>query len=190
MDSPLLFLATTLAILAAPGPTNALFAMSGALRGVRRSLVLIPAGAAGYLIAVTLLGLALGPALAAAHAATRILRLLVGAYLFVLAFRLWRKGSAADGRTAAVGAREVFVITLLNPKALVFAMAVIPFGRPDVGLYLAAFVASVSLTGVGWLIIGESAGRAALSGGQARLIPRVGSVVLAVFGGLLAYPAL
>ena len=46
MDSPLLFLATALAILAAPGPTNALFAMSGALHGVRRSLVLIPAGGA------------------------------------------------------------------------------------------------------------------------------------------------
>jgi threonine/homoserine/homoserine lactone efflux protein len=117
MDSPLLFLATALAILAAPGPTNALFAMSGALHGVRRSLVLIPAGAAGYLIAVTLLGLALGPALAASPAAARILRLLIGAYLFVLAFRLWRKGSATDGRAAAaVGAREVFVATLLGAR--------------------------------------------------------------------------
>jgi threonine/homoserine/homoserine lactone efflux protein len=95
-----------------------------------------------------------------------------------------------DGRTAAVGAREVFVTTLLNPKALVFAVAVIPFGRPDVGLYLAAFAASVSLTGVGWLTIGAGAGRAARSGGQARLILRVGSAVLAVFGGFLVYPAL
>src|SRR5271157_1831827 len=174
MDSPLLLLASALAMLAAPGPTNALFAMmafdsivdakrvlavlgkrlarfgltlhpdktrlvdfrpqvtEGArhpetdgtsfdfLHGVRRSLVLIPAGAAGYLIAATLLGLALGPALAASPAAARILRLLIGAYLFVLAFRLWRKGSATDGRAAAVGAREVFVTTLLNPKALVF----------------------------------------------------------------------
>jgi len=107
-----------------------------------------------------------------------------------LAFRLWRKGSAMDGRTAAVGAREVFVTTLLNPKALVFAVAVIPFGRPDVGLYLAALAASVSLTGVGWLTIGAGAGRAAQSGGQARLILRVGSAVLAVFGGFLVYPAL
>ena len=189
MDSPLLFLATALAILAAPGPTNVLFAMSGALHGVRRSLVLIPAGVAGYLIAVTLLGLSLGPALAASPAVARILRLLIGAYLFALAFRLWRKGSATDGRTAAVGAREVFVTTLLNPKALVFAVAVIPLGRPDVGLYLAAFAASVSLTGVGWLTIGAGAGRAAQSGGQARLISRVGSAVLAVFGGLLVYPA-
>jgi hypothetical protein len=81
------------------------------------SLVLIPAGAAGYLIAVTPLGLALGPALAASPAAARILRLLIGAYLFVLAFRLWRKGSATDGRAAAaVGAREVFVTTLLGAR--------------------------------------------------------------------------
>jgi len=190
MDNPLLFLATALAILALPGPTNALFAVSGAAHGVRRSLVLIPAGAAGYLIAVTLLGLELGPVLAASPATARILRLFIGAYLFVLAVRLWREGSATAGRTAAVGAREVFVTTLLNPKALVFAMAVIPFGRPDVGLYLAAFAASVSLTGVVWLTIGAGAGRAARSGGQARLVSRVGSAALAVFGCLLVYPAL
>ena len=159
-------------------------------RAARCQAVARPHPGRGHLIAVTLLGLALGPALAASPAAARILRLLIGAYLFVLAFRLWRKGSATDGRAAAVGAREVFVTTLLNPKALVFAMAVIPVGRPDVGLYLAAFAASVGLTGVGWLTIGAGAGRAAQSSGQARLIPRVGSAVLAVFGGLLVYPAL
>ena len=48
----------------------------------------------------------------------------------------------------------------------------------------------MSLTGVGWLTIGAGAGRAAQSGGQARLILRVGSAVLAVFGGFLVYPAL
>ena len=48
----------------------------------------------------------------------------------------------------------------------------------------------MSLTGVGWLTIGAGAGRAARSGGQARLILRVGSAVLAVFGGFLVYPAL
>jgi len=190
MDSPVLFPATALAILAAPGPTNALFAVSGAQQGVRRSLVLVPAGAVGYLIAVTLVGVELAPALAAFPTAARILRLLIGAYLFDLAVRLWRQGSGTGGPKAAVGAREIFVTTLLNPKALVFAISVIPFGRPDVGLYLAALAASVSLTGVGWLAIGACARRAAQSDGQARLIPRVGSVILAVFGGLLVYPAL
>jgi len=93
MESPLFVLATALAVLAAPGPTNALLAMSGAMRGVRRSLVLAPAVAAGYLISVTLLRLALGPAIAAAPVAGRILRLLIGAYLF-----FWRSDSGARDR--------------------------------------------------------------------------------------------
>jgi hypothetical protein len=63
------------------------------------------------------------PALAACPAAARILRLLIGAYLFVLAFRLWRKGSATDGRAAAVGAREVFVTTLLGARFTDLAVA-------------------------------------------------------------------
>lgn len=104
MESPLVVLATALAVLAAPGPTNALLATSGAMRGVRRSLVLAPAVAAGYLISVTLLGLALGPAIAAAPVAGRILRLLIGAYLFFLAFRLWRKGSSLKNAAREVGA--------------------------------------------------------------------------------------
>ncbi len=100
-DSPLLFLATALATLAAPGPTNALFAMSGALHGVRRSLVLIPAGAAGYLIAVTLLGLALGPALAASPRR----RASSGSSLGPICSS-WRSGCGGKGRPRTAGRRR------------------------------------------------------------------------------------
>ncbi len=189
MEDPLLFVATALVILAAPGPTNTLLAMSGAIRGVRRSLPLLPAEAAGYLLSVTFLGL-LGPALASAPGVAHILRPLVGAYLLFLAFRLSRQGSASSVSAANVRALDVFVATVFNPKALVFAVAVIPFQRPDVWTYFAAFLAVLGLAGAGWLTVGAAMGRAAPSGAVTRVVPRVGSAVLAVFAGLMIYPSL
>jgi hypothetical protein len=65
MEDPLLFTLAVLAILGTPGPTNTLLATSGAGVGLRRSLVLLPAEACGYLISILLLGLVLGPVVAA-----------------------------------------------------------------------------------------------------------------------------
>ena len=93
-----------------------------------------------------------------------ILRPLVGAYLLLLAFRLWRQGSASSVSAADVRALDVFVATVFNPKALVFAVAVIPFQRPDVWTYFAAFLAVLGLAGAGWLTVGAAMGRAAPSG--------------------------
>ena len=59
--------------------------------------------------------------------------------------------SAADVR-----ALDVFVATVFNPKALVFAMAVIPFQRPGVWTYFAAFLAVLGLAGAGWLTVGAA----------------------------------
>lgn len=118
-----------------------------------------------------------------------ILRPLVGAYLLLLAFRLWRQGSASSVSAADVRALDVFVATVFNPKALVFAMAVIPFQRPGVWTYFAAFLAVLGLAGAGWLTVGAAMGRAAPSGALMRLVPRVGSAVLAVFAGLRSVPS-
>jgi hypothetical protein len=61
MEDPVLFALAVLAVLGTPGPTNTLLATAGATAGLRRSLALIPAEAAGYTISILTLGLALGP---------------------------------------------------------------------------------------------------------------------------------
>jgi hypothetical protein len=57
--------------------------------------------------------------------------------------------------------------------------------RPEVWTYFATFLAVLCLAGAGWLTLGAAMGRAASSGAVARLVPRIGSAVLAVFAGVI-----
>jgi len=181
MEDPLLFALAVLTILGTPGPTNTLLATSGAAVGARASLPLVPAEAAGYLIAILTLGLALGPAVAASPLLAAALRVAVGGYLLLLAVRLWRRGGASFAGGSAVTARQVFTTTLLNPKALVFALGVVPFGAPRPHLYLLGFVGMLAVVALCWICAGAALGRAAAGAGRAGVVPRVGAAAVAAF---------
>ena len=185
MEDPFLFVLSVLAILGTPGPTNTLLDTSGAAAGVKASLPLIPAEAAGYLIAILTLGLALGPVVAASPLLAAALRIAVGGYLMLLAVRLWRRGGAtlADGRL--VTPRQVFTTTLLNPKAIVFALGVVPFGAPRLHLYLLGFVGMLIAVALCWIAAGAALGRAAAGTGRTGVVPRVGAAAVAAFALVL-----
>lgn len=185
MEDPFLFSLAVLTILGTPGPTNTLLATSGAAVGVRASLPLVPAEAAGYLIAILAIGLALGPVVAASPALAAALRLAVGAYLLVLAARLWRRGGAALAGGRLVTPRQIFTTTLLNPKAIVFALGVVPFGAPRPHLYLLGFVGMLAAVALCWIGAGAALGRAAAGAGRAGVVPRVGAAAVAAFALVL-----
>ena len=182
MDDPLLF---TLAVLGTPGPTNTLLATAGAMGGVRRSLPLVPAEAAGYSISILTLGLVLGPAVAGAPALAGALRAAVGAYLLLLAVRLWRGGRAALATGAPVTPGRVFLTTLLNPKAVVFALGVVPFGAPRVWPYLLGFLLLLVSVAAGWIAAGAALGGVADGRGWGGAVPRVGAAAVGAFAVLL-----
>lgn len=185
MQDPLLFSLAVLAILGTPGPTNTLLATSGALSGVRRSLPLVLAEVTGYLLAIGVLALLLGEILQAYAGLATMLRLLIAGYLVHAAWGLWqRSGSFADGGRA-IGFDRVFVTTLLNPKAVVFAFGVIPLSDPAAAAYVAAFAGFVVLAALAWIAIGASAARRA-GGRHGRLVPRLSAVALTLFAGLIA----
>lgn len=184
MTDPLLFAITVLAILGTPGPTNTLLATAGANEGARLSLPLIPAEAAGYLIAITALGYALGPMVAASPVLGIALRLMVGLYLLWMAGKLWRGGRSGLGERVITPAR-VFVTTLLNPKAIIFALGVVPFGKAPVLPYLAGFTAIVTMVALGWIGFGAVLGRAASAKGHSRLVPRIGAAAVAAFATMM-----
>jgi threonine/homoserine/homoserine lactone efflux protein len=184
MHDPVLFALTVLLILGTPGPTNTLLATAGGTAGFRRALPLVPAEAAGYLISILTIGLALGPFIASAPAVAMGLRLAVGAYLAWLAVKLWRQG-AVDLSAVPVTPRQVFVTTLLNPKALVFALGVIPFGTPGWWPYLLGFLGLLAGVALSWIAIGAALGRAASAVGQAGLVPRVGAAAVGAFAVVL-----
>ena len=184
MQDPVLFALTVLLILGTPGPTNTLLATAGATVGFRRALPLLPAEALGYLISILAIGLALGPAIAGMPAVAAGLRLAVGAYLALLAVRLWRHG-AVDLSAMPVTPRQVFVTTLLNPKAIVFALGVIPFGAPSWWPWMAAFLGLLAAVALAWIALGTLLGRAAGAVGRARLVPRIGAAAIGAFALVL-----
>ncbi|HQZ12438.1 MAG TPA: LysE family transporter [Devosia sp.] len=185
MTDPVLFLLAVLTILGTPGPTNTLLAASGALAGVRPSLPLLIGELTGYLIAIAAIRIALEPVLAAYPVVGTVLKVLVAIYLGWLALRLWMRGGDVTAGREAVAVRAVLVTTLLNPKSLIFALAVLPpTATPGFWLYATAFAVSVAACGFGWILVGRVLGAAA-GERHARLIPRAASVILAGFAAFI-----
>ena len=85
----------------------------------------------------------------------------------------------AGGKRAGARPKRRF-----RPVALIFALAIIPFGSPAVALYLLAFATAVPAMGLLWLAGGRLVGAAV--GEKRRLVPRVASVALVGFAGLIA----
>ena len=173
------FASAVLALLLSPGPTNVLMALAGAQGGRRRVLLFVPAALAGYLAVVVPLAwlgaemLGRWPLLAVG------LKLAAAAWVMVLAVRLWGLRGAGD-RAGGVTAGRVLVTTMLNPKALIFGLVLLPAPADEAFLpKLLLFCLMV----MGVSLVWGSAGTIAQGGqdGASRLqvIRRVASVWLA-----------
>ncbi len=193
MIDPIAFVLAALTLLATPGPTNTLLAMSGAAAGLRPSLRLLGAELGGYMISILTLSLVLGPLVRGNPLVAVVLKGLCALYLVFLAIKLWREGSSALVTSAPVPFRRVFTTTLLNPKAVIFAFLILPHladRRIVQGLpYLAGLCALIVMVGGSWIALGSvlqagSGGR--LAGG---LVRRVGAGALVVFAVVLSSSA-
>lgn len=183
MIDPAVFILAVLSVLATPGPTNTLLATSGATAGVRRSLVMLVGELSGYLISIAILRIVLGPVIAAQPMVGIVLKVAVAAYLAWIAWKLWTRNAGLTSE-GAVTLRAVFVTTLLNPKALVFAFGIIPAAHPMLWAYIVAFAITVPLIGFAWIVIGSLIG-AASGQRHAGLVRKVASVALVGFAALL-----
>ena len=138
MPAPVLFVSLSLALLLTPGPTNTLLAVAGATSGLRPSLPLVLAELLGYLIAIHILAYGIGPFVQMMPAAQTVMRLACALCLLVLAIRLWLANTPLI-TDEVITPWRVFIVILLNPKALVFAFAVLPPGSwISLAPYLAA----------------------------------------------------
>ena len=185
MTDPLLFILAVLTVLGTPGPTNTLLATSGATVGVGRSLPLLGGELAGYLIAIATIRLLLGPVIHAYPLVGVGLKLAVAVYLGWVAIRLWRRDTALTGEASAVSISSVFITTLLNPKALIFALTFIPAEHPQLLWFFVAFAVTVPSVGFGWILIGRAIG-AASGEKHAGVVQRIASVALVGFAGWIA----
>jgi hypothetical protein len=114
-------------ILATPGPTNTLMATSGAVSGIRHSLHLLLGEIAGYLLAIYAVRLVIGPLVGQFPLLATVLKIAAAIYIIHLAVTLWHRRIERDGNAPAVTLTDVFITTLLNPKAT--HCGVLHFGR-------------------------------------------------------------
>ncbi|RWM05025.1 MAG: hypothetical protein E5X80_33030 [Mesorhizobium sp.] len=171
-------------LLLTPGPTNLLLAVSTASSGLRRTASMLGAIVLAYLAvmaAVAMLAALIPPdSQSTVRTAMKVCAIL---WLLWLAYSVWTgNDDSVDRRLMTT--RQVFVTTLVNPKATIVALLVLSHGMTT---WLVIAVATLTcLAGAAWIIVGLLVGRNG-SGLLGRGVLRKASAIcLAGFGVLLA----
>ncbi len=125
-----LFVAATIVIAATPGPNMLLVMTSSVRNGLRRSFLTMAGCLTGVtaMIAVSVAGV--GAFLQAAPRAFGALKLAGAAYLFYLGAKPWLAKPADEAAAPKARARGLYreglLVSLSNPKAILFAAAFLP----------------------------------------------------------------
>ncbi len=123
------FLAASAVMLVIPGPTILLVLQRALAGGRSAALPLVLGVAAGDLTAISLSLAGVGALLAASAALFTAVRYAGALYLIWLGIRLWRTPFTFEAAPAARGMmamRDAYIVTALNPKAIVFFVAFVP----------------------------------------------------------------
>ncbi|MGF6757742.1 threonine/homoserine/homoserine lactone efflux protein [Paraburkholderia sp. GAS42] len=181
-------------VLITPGPTNTLLAAAGLRQGVRRSVPLIGAELAGYVVSISVWGHFLAQASHAWPWLPSVLRVASGLYIAWLAVNMWKAAVALPTSTqAATGLHTLFVATLLNPKGLLFAGTIFPAVAFTNGeaylLAMAVFVSLLVPAAFAWISFGAALGNGKLAWINPSKVQRGASIVLGVFSLSLAWAA-
>ena len=189
------FIGLVATILLTPGPTNTLLASSGVQVGVRKSLLLIPAEALGYVIAISVWGMLIGKVSTSLPLLLPLLKLLSTVYIVFLAIKLWRTAKQQVAlNQPTIRPRELLAATLCNPKALIFASAIFPaLVWQDQDLYtlhMTVFVALILPIALVWITVGSVLATNKLTWLSQSQLQRTASVVLVGFSIPMSYSAL
>ena len=104
-------------------------------------------------------------------------------WLLWLAYSVWTtKDDGAEVRLVTV--RQVFVTTLINPKAMIVALLVQSEGMT--AQFLVTIAALVALAGAAWIVVGLVVRRSGSNLLGQRSLRRASAICLAGFGIILA----
>lgn len=180
------FFTAILGLLLTPGPTNTLMGLAGASAGPRRVVRLIPAEILGYLTTILPLALIGHTLLADFPMAAQAVKLAAAAWVMVLAVKLWGRGSL-DHMGGDITGWRVYVTTVLNPKALIIALVLLPSpAAPGFLSRLALFCLTAAGVALVWGGAGTIARQGSAGAGRMQLIQRAVSVWLGVVSVMLA----
>lgn len=203
----LLYVVTVAVISAIPGPNMLLVMSHGARHGLRRSTATMAGCLSALLLMMAISAAGLGVFLKAWPTLFDSLRLAGAAYLVWLGVRTWRsaRSASAHGDDADASAprasgpgrwalfRNGFAVASSNPKAILFAAALLPQfidpqarALPQFGTLLGTF----AVIEVSWYFVyagsGAQLGRWLRRAGVARGFARVTGAVFIGFGGVMA----
>lgn len=185
MESVVAFVTAIVLLLAVPGPTNTLLFMAGATSGIARSLKLLLAEAAGYMSVVLPVSILAASLLQESPAIAGVMKFAAALWVLYMSVKLWIRGSGAS-RGAVVSLPTMFVTTLLNPKALIVGLVIMPHGSSrEVLPWAAAFLAALVVIATGWISAGALTRLAPPDRRVLPLLCRVAAVCLVVFSGLM-----
>ncbi|MCL6231158.1 LysE family translocator [Acinetobacter amyesii] len=123
-----LFVFAMIAVMMTPGPSNALMASSAHQQGIAKTCMLIPAELLGYFYAINLWALIIHLSAPVWPNLIHLLHFLSIAYVLWLAFHLWKSTHLHqyNQKHPSIQPRELFISSLKNPKALLFAAGIFP----------------------------------------------------------------
>ncbi|WP_416067782.1 threonine transporter RhtB [Rhizobium sp. ZK1] len=180
------FLIAVFSLLILPGPTNAVLALASRALTVRRSLSLVATVVLGYLAIIIPVSSIAAPPLEGQPVIGAAVKLISAIWVLYLALKLW--GPVPVGGQSTLGVGQLFVTTLLNPKAIIIGLTLVPSVQTGVPVAVAAFVCCATVTSAIWLGLGGL-----LVGRHAQMPPLVrhcGCAVLVAFSLTLAISAL
>ena len=181
------FCLSLMALLFAPGPTNALLALSGAEAGAWRSLRLLPLVVAAYAITVLPLSILGEDLLRQQHWLRAGVTLVAALWVAWMAYALWRRTGDDAPASSSVRGLRLFITTLLNPKAFIIGLVLIP-SQPQQGAALVLFLAVLIAAATGWTLLGSAMHGKGASG--LRLLRRICAGWLGLLAVMLGSAAL
>jgi threonine/homoserine/homoserine lactone efflux protein len=188
MTDPVAFLVASVVLLATPGPTNTLLFAAALQGGIQRWLSLLSAELSGYSISILSLA-SLSSVLHGLPNSAAFLRLVCVIYLAYTAVSMWRNAPSVSSAVEHTTAFRVFVTTLLNPKAMVFAFVIVPYlgeGRfREAAPYAGTLAILIVCCGFLWIAVGNFLRNHSPRGVSSVTIRRATALALAVFATLI-----
>ena len=197
-----MFVATVFVIAAIPGPNKLLIMTHSARFGRSSSIATMGGCLSALLLMLSISAAGLGVLLAAWPALFNVLRVAGAAYLIYLGVKSWRSAefaSAAAEQTSKLISspwalfRHGFLVASSNPKAILFAAALLPqfisasaAKLPQFGILIATFV----VIEVSWYFIyatfGSRIGMQLRSQNVAKIFNRLTGGIFVGFGAMMA----
>ncbi|EUC00723.1 Lysine exporter protein (LYSE/YGGA) [Rhizobium sp. CF080] len=180
------FTLAILLLLCTPGPTNTLMALGGYARGWLKGLPLIAGELGGYLLVIVPVATLAAPFFDAYPQASVWAKLAAGVWVLYLGYRLWTSEKQAKD-AVEISVRQVFVTTVLNPKALIIALVIMPHGGlTQLAPWLALFAGLVLLAANGWIAFGSLMRRTDRFEVKPFVVRRIAAACLVLFAMILA----